>query len=292
MNEFAQVALNGLVAGSVYALVALGFALSFGVMRKVNFAHGATCVVGGFTGYFFVVRLSAPLWAAVVGVLCVGAALGLVVERVAFRPFRRTPPLLAIVSSLALAMIIENVLAAVFGEQSRSFRPGVAERLVIPLLGISLTTVQLLIIGVAFLVAAIMYFVVTKTDLGRQTIAVSDDAEAAITWGINGRQVVSAAFMLSSAVAAIAGCLVSFDLGIDPHMGTELLFRAFTASVIFGIGSLPGAFLGGLLLGLTENFVTAFVSSQYKSAWTFVVLIILLLFKPHGILNLHTRRFS
>jgi branched-chain amino acid transport system permease protein len=292
MNELAQVTMNGLVEGSIYAILALGFALSFGVLRKVNFAHGATCVVGGFTGYFLIVNLSLPVWIAIIGVLCAGALLGFAVEKVAFKPFRQSPPLFAIVSSLAVAMIIENVLAAVFGEQTRSLTPGIARRLVVPFFGVTLTTVQLLIISVALLVAGLMYLVVARTDLGRQAIAVADDAEAAMTWGIDGPKIVSAAFMLSSSVAAVAGCLVSFDLGIDSHMGTGMLFRAFTANVIFGVGSLPGALLGGLLLGITENFVAAFVSSQYKSACTFVVLIIVLLVKPHGILNLQNRRFS
>ena len=292
MNVMAQVLMNGLVSGSVYALVAVGFALSFGVLRRVNFAHGATCITGAYAGYFLITQLAFPFWAALVGAAVVGALVGILVERIAFRPFHRAPALLAMVSSLACALILENGLAATFGEQARSFRVGISERLLVPGLGVSLTRVQLVILGVSLLVGAMLFVFVRKTTLGRQTIAVSDDTEAAATWGINGLRVTSITFMLSSATAAVAGCLNAFDLDLDPHMGTVMLFRGFTANVIFGVGSLPGAILGGLLLGVIENGVTAFASSQYKSACTFVVLITLLLFRPHGVLGLRNRRFS
>ncbi len=286
-----QVLTNGVVTGSVYSLIAVGFALSFGVLRRVNFAHGVTCVVGGYAGFVVISQLGYYFWPGLFAAVIVGAALGGVIEHVAFLPFSKSPPLASVVTSLGCAVVIENTLALIFGENVRSFRTTSAHQLQFAHPAIAVTSVQVLIAGACVAVGLFLYLFLKHTELGRESMALSDDPEAAATWGVHGKRISSIVFMLSSTLAASAGYLAAFDLDVDPHMGTDALFKAFTANVIFGVGSLGGSAVGGVLLGIIENLVAAYISSRFKSASTFIILIALLLMRPRGILDLRTYRF-
>lgn len=292
MDYYSQLLINGLVAGSIYALVALAFGLTYGVMRVVNFAFGATCVVGGYAGYVCIVKFELPAWLAFFVAALAGAIIGIVVERVAFRPLRDKPPLLSVASSLACAIIIENLIATFFGHDVRSYRDVMPITHQYSLFGATITGVQIIILVVSACLLVLMYLYVKKTNVGRETIAVSDDADAAATWGINRDRIILVNFAVGSALAGAAGFLIGLDLDIEPYMGTEIVFRAFTANLIFGLGSLPGAVAGGLSLGVLENIVAGLLSSRYKSAYTFMFLILILIVRPRGILNVRSRRFE
>lgn len=292
MDYYLQLFINGLVAGSIYALVALGFGLTYGVMRLVNFAFGATCVVGGYAGYVCIVTFGLPPWLAFMAAAAAGAVVGVVIERIAFRPLRDQHPLLPVASSLACAIILENFIAATFGHDVRSYRSVMAATDQYTFFGATITGVQITILMVCVLVLVLMSLYIKKTPLGRETIAVSDDADAAATWGIDRDKIIVANFALGSALAGAGGFLIGLDLDIEPYMGTEIVFRAFTANLIFGLGSLPGAVAGGLSLGELENIVAGLLSSRYKSAYTFIILVIILIVRPRGILDVRTRRFE
>jgi branched-subunit amino acid ABC-type transport system permease component len=291
MNMLPQVLVNGIVTGSVYALIAVGFALSFGVLKRVNFAHGVTFVVGGYVGYILIGKFDFSFLAGAFGALAFGCVVGFITERIAFRPFQNSQPLTTLVSSLALATVIANILTLAFGEDVKSFRSGLSRRIVLFAFGPSITEVQLTIVILCFIVGLSLFLTLAKTAFGRRGLAVSDAPEAAATWGIDGSRASLWVFMLSTALASFAGYLAAFDLDVDPHLGTSSLFKGFAANVIFGVGSLGGSVLGGMMLGLLENLITAYVSSRYQAASTLAVLMTLLLFRPRGILNLRTGRF-
>lgn len=285
-----QVVMNGLICGGSYALASLGFALIFGALRVVNLAHGSACVVGGYAGYAAVHSGGLPAWAGLPAAMAAGAVFGAVMERIAFRPFRANPSaaLLPVVSSLACAMIVENLIAAGFGHEAKTVRADGTEQYVA--LGASVTGTQLQILLMSVLLVMGLYLLLNRTDFGRQTIATSDDPEAAASWGVNGDRISSATCMMGSALAAAAGYMIALDLGIDPYMGTELMFAAFTASLLFGFGSLPGAAAGGVVLGVLQNLVAAYLSTRYRSACTFLVLIAILVWKPNGMFFQASRR--
>lgn len=288
MTYFLQVVSNGLITGGVYALAALGFALVFGALRVVNLAHGATCVLGGYVGYFTTVMMGGTSWASLVITLVMGGLFGAILERLAFRPFRDVRSLQPMVSSLACAMIVENLLAVAFGHDAKNIQASKTMRL--NFFGATITAVQLYILIVCVVLVTLLYLFLHRTALGRQIIAASDDADASASWGIDVDRIKLVTCVIGSMLAAGAGYLIASDLGIDPYMGTELVFAAFTASLLFGIGSLPGAVAGGFFLGLLQHLVAAFISTRYRSAYTFVVLIILLAWRPRGLLNWSSTR--
>lgn len=290
MDYVPQILMNGLISGGTYALAALGFALIFGALRVVNLAHGATCVLGGYAGFAATVSLGLPSWSGLPAAIGAGALLGAVLERVAFRPFRGSAhsALLAVVSGLACAMIVENLIAVGFGHEAKTLRPPDADRYTVLGAGITGTQVHILL-ACAALVGALGLFL-NRTDVGRQMIAASDDPDAALSWGIHGDRINLITCMIGSALAGAAGYLIALDLGVDPYMGTDLLFAAFTASLLFGIGSLPGAVAGGLLLGALQNLVAAYLSTRYRTACTFLVLIAVLVWRPQGIFFRASRR--
>lgn len=292
MDYYLQLAINGLVAGSIYAIVAVGFALIYGVLRIVNFAHGATCVLGGYIGFVVVATLKWPVWSAFVMAALGGAFVGWLLNRVAFRPFREKSDLLPMIASLAFAIILENGIAAIWGHSSRSFSSELGEFRRFQFFGAVITSSQIAILIVAFFLVAFLFFYIKKTSLGRQTLAVSDDVNASATWGIDADFVITANCMLASSLASLGGLLIAFELDVDPYMGTDLTFKAFTANLLFGIGSLPGALLGGESVGMIENLVSGILSTRYRSAYTFIILILVLLVRPNGILNVQTRRFE
>lgn len=291
MGSLPQIVVNGLVIGGVYALVAIGYAMVYGVLRLINFAHGGVFTAGAFLGLVLVGWLHLPLILAMPAVALAGATLGIAIERVAYRPVRGSPILVQLITAIGVAMIIENGVAAVFGSDARSLPLGLTSSGVFggPL-GVRVTGVQLLIIALSVALLLFVWWLVMRTSAGRAMRAVADDPEGAATTGINADRVVTVAFGLGSAMGAIAGMVVSMDVGCDPYMGTVVGFKAFTACVLGGVGRLSGAVMGGIAIGVFENLVAGFVSTEYKTAVVMGVLITLLLFRPGGLLSTFKER--
>lgn len=293
MRELPQILVNGLIAGGIYALVAVGYALAYGVLRLINFAHGSVCTAGAFVALTLLTETKLSLPVVVLAVMGFGAGLGLVVERIAYRPIRSAPPIVGLITALGVAAIIENTIALFFGPDARSLPPGFFP---VGSLGVEgwmkLSYIQCLTIIIVPLVLGGLWLTIYRTKLGCEMRAVADNKLLAETMGINGNKVVSIGFAAGSAIGACAGLIVAADLGCDPYMGMILGFKAFAACVLGGIGSIAGAVMGGLALGVFENLIAGYVSTEYKSAAVMAALLIMLLLRPEGLFRAFIRRIS
>ena len=291
MSTFLQQLVNGLSLGSIYGLIAIGYTMVYGILRLINFAHGDVYMVGAYMGYYFSRMLSGRppsfLLAALVmlGSMLVCAALGVVIERLAYRPVRTASRLTSLITAIGVSLLLENGGQLVFGPDPKFF-PSLAPHYELSLGEIRLSSEQLTVFAVAFLVMAFLYVLVMKTKTGVAMRAVSFNLDAAKLMGVPTDRIIAITFALGSALAAVAGVLIGMAIPkIDPLMGITYGLKAFVAAVLGGIGNIPGALLGGLLIGLAETFVVAYVSPTFRDAIAFATLIALLLFRPQGILG-------
>jgi branched-chain amino acid transport system permease protein len=278
-----QLVVNGLTAGGVYALLAVGYTLIYGVARIINFSHGDLAVLGAFaflaasaTGLPFPVALAAALVASAGGAL--------LVERLAYRPVRQSSRLAPLITTIGAGVVIQAILALEFGFESHSLRDGAVSS-AIQLGGATTTALQIGSLVAALGLTAILQVFLRRSFLGRAIRALADDPDLAVALGVNEVRVVQAVFALSGVFAAVAGVLLGMQIGVEPSMGFGASFRGFTAAVLGGIGSVPGALLGGLLIGLLENVAGGYLPAQYQGTLVFVVLIAALLLRPQGILG-------
>jgi branched-chain amino acid transport system permease protein len=289
LSEFLQQLLNGLSLGAIYALIALGYTMVYGVLRFINFAHSDVFMVGAFLGYYLG-RLVPPetLWGGLVVLLAAMlgcAVLGIVIERLAYRPLRQAPTLNVLITAIGVSLLLEYSGQVLFGAAPRTF-PRLFPVANFELGGLVLSTNQLVVILVAVLLMLGLQFVVYRTKIGTAMRAVSLNPRAAQLVGVNNDVVISFTFGLGSALAAAGGILYALNYpSIDPLMGVMPGLKAFVAAILGGIGHIPGAALGGLLLGTVETFVGGSQWSTYKDAIAFAVLIVILLFRPAGLLG-------
>ncbi len=294
MTELLQQLINGLALGSILALIALGYTMVYGILRFINFAHGDVFMLGAFAGFYLAPRIAlvVPLPSLIGGlavmviamVLC--AALGVVIERFAYRPLRRQPKLTMLITAIGVSLFLENTGQFVFGAAPKKF-PQILPVYPLPKLGgLSFNSNQIIVILVTTLLMIALRFIVLRTRMGRAMRAVSFNPEAAALMGVNTNIVISFTFALGSALAAAAGILFAMNYpSIDPLMGILPGLKAFVAAVLGGIGNLPGAALGGVIIGVTETLVSGYISSTYRDAIAFAVLILILLVKPSGLLG-------
>lgn len=288
--------INGLTQGSIYALIALGYTMVYGVLRLINFAHGDVYMLGAYFGLYSAARFgrdaegdfSLVTTLAAFAVAMVGAAIaGILIERLAYRPLRNAPKLTLLITAIGMSMLLEFGGQMVFGAAPRGY-PGLIDRsaFIIDTPTLSFSVVQGLIIVVAALLMVALQFIVQKTKTGRAMRAVSLDRGAAALMGINTEVVIAVTFALGSALAAAAGVLTGiYQPTITPLIGLQVGLKAFVAAVLGGIGSIPGAMLGGLLMGFAEVVVISQGGSRYSDAIAFAILIVVLLFKPAGIMG-------
>jgi branched-chain amino acid transport system permease protein len=290
VQEFAQQLLNGLSWGSIYALIALGYTMVYGVLKFINFAHGDVYMVGAFLAYYLARVLAAqqnptaPAAAAILlGSMAGCALLGVLIERLAYRPLRRQPRLTVLITAIGVSLLLENAGQLVFGADPKFFPQFIPGRN-IALGGVVITNHQIMILGVSLLLMAGLHAFVMKTKTGTALRAVSFHREAASLMGIPTDRIISITFAVGSALAAAAGCLVGLsNPKIDPLMGLLPGIKAFVAAVLGGIGNIPGAMVGGLLLGVAEVFVSGYLSSTYRDAIAFGILILILVTRPTGL---------
>ncbi len=289
MTTFLQQLVNGLSLGSIYALIALGYTMVYGVLRLINFAHGDVYMVGAYVGYYLSRRLKGDepslVGALVVmlGAMLACAVLGVIIERFAYRPVRRAARLTLLITAIGVSLFLENGAQLVFGADPKFF-PSLAPRTDFIVGGVRLTSEQLTVIAVSFLLMILLRFFILKTRTGKAMRAVSFNLDAAKLMGISTDRIIAITFALGSALAAAAGVLIGMQIPkIDPLMGIIYGLKAFVAAVLGGIGNIPGAVIGGLLIGTSEVMVVGYLSSTFRDAIAFGILIVVLLLRPQGI---------
>jgi branched-chain amino acid transport system permease protein len=291
--ELLQQLINGLSLGAFYALIALGYTMVYGVLRFINFAHGDVFMIGSFCGYYLTPRLiprftgwSAPFGPLVVLLLTmlICATLGIVIEKLAYRPLRSRAKLTVLITAIGVSLFLEYAGQFVFGADPKAFPELIADRALENTGALTITTVQLTAFLVTLCLLVGLTLIVKRTRLGMAMRALSNNATAAALMGVNLDTVISFTFGLGSALAGAAGILYALSYpSIDPLMGILPGIKAFVAAVLGGIGNLPGAAVGGLILGVVETFVAGSAFSTYRDAIAFALLIIILLFRPAGL---------
>ena len=283
----------GLQLGAIYALIALGYTMVYGIVKLINFAHGDLMMVGAYLTLLLYESASLPFVVAIPLAIMATAILGVIIERVAYKPLRNASRLSALITAIGISLLLQNVMMLIFTSTPRRF-PSLAERLPVLLLGSNrISLIAILTVVAAVVLMLVLTAFVKKTRTGKAMRAVSEDMRAAQLMGIPVNRIISVTFAIGSALAAFAAVLYAFSFTqIDPYMGAMPGIKAFIAAVLGGIGVLPGAMIGGFLLGIIESLTKAAMPSgfsQLADAAVFVVLILVLLFKPSGLLGQTTR---
>ena len=285
--QILQYLINGISIGSVYAIIALGYTMVYGIAKMLNFAHGDVIMIGAYISFCVTSYLGLPAWVSVIAAVAVCTLLGITIEGLAYKPLRGTPSLAVLITAIGVSYFLQNAAQLIWSSSPKNFTS------VVTMKPISLAGGQIVITGEVLLTVAVCILVMVgltlftgKTRTGKAMRAVSEDRDAAQLMGINVNQTISTTFAIGSALAAIAGVLLCSTVPtLQPTTGSMPGIRAFTAAVFGGIGSIPGAMLGGILLGIIETFSKAYLSTQFSDAIVFSVLIIILLVKPAGLLG-------
>jgi branched-chain amino acid transport system permease protein len=281
-----QLLFNGIIAGSIYSLVALGFALIYQTTRFFHFAHGAVYTFGAYFAYLFFVQLGFDRWLAFPLACAATMLLGVALEVGVYRPMRnrKATDLTLLIASLGLYIVLQNIISMVWGDDTKTMRTGeVVEGHAV--LGARITDIQIAIIVTTVVLITLIAVISAKTKFGRALRALANDPELARLSGINSDRYIMYAFAIGSFLAAVAAIMISFDTDMTPTMGFNALVMGVIAVIVGGIGSLPGAALGGLLIGLAQNLGVWQLPSKWQDTIAFVILILFLLFRPYGILG-------
>ena len=292
--EFLSYLISGISLGSVYAIIALGYTMVYGIAKMLNFAHGDVIMVGGYVSFCAVSYLGLPGWLSVVLAMAVCTALGVVIEGLAYKPLRQATSLAVLITAIGVSYFLQNAAQLIWGASPKGYTPLIpttnaqGEPNTLRLFGgqLSISYISLFTMGACIVIMVLLTFFTGRTKLGKAMRACSEDKGAAQLMGINVNATISLTFAIGSALAAVAGGLLySFTTSLMPTTGSMPGIKAFTAAVFGGIGSIPGAFLGGILLGVIESLAKAYISTQLANAILFAVLIIVLLVKPSGLLG-------
>ncbi len=286
MMSFISYLVNGISLGSIYALIALGYTMVYGIAKMLNFAHGDIIMVGGFTVFTAMSTEWCPVWLSVVIGIIVCTLLGVIVEKVAYKPLRNASPLAVLITAIGVSYLLQNVALIIFGSASQSFTSVVKNVAPVTIGGVTISMETIISIVVSVIIMICLTFFINKTKAGKAMLAVSEDKGAAQLMGINVNSTISLTFAIGSALAGVASVLLCSSYPqISPYTGSMPGIKAFVAAVFGGIGSIPGAMIGGILLGVIENLSKAYISSQLSDAIVFLVLIVVLIVKPTGIMG-------
>jgi branched-chain amino acid transport system permease protein len=298
MDTFVQQLINGLTIGSIYALIALGYTMVYGILRLINFAHGDIYMLGAYSGYFIAHWLGFAaepsvlgLAVTLIGSMIVAALIGMAIERFAYRPVRKYARMTTLITAIGVSLLLENLGVVIFGGSPRSFPEQLRNETYTLFGNAAISKSQLLIFGVSVALMLVLQFIVYKTKVGTAMRAVSFNLNSAKLMGINTDAIIVFTFALGSALAAAGGVLTAqYNPTIYPLMGIITGLKAFVAAVLGGIGNIPGAVLGGLLIGAAETLVVGYgqyvgIPSTYRDAVAFAILILVLLFRPAGLLG-------
>ncbi|MBP2623359.1 branched-chain amino acid ABC transporter permease [Streptococcus oricebi] len=280
-----QQLVNGIILGSVYALLALGYTMVYGIIKLINFAHGDIYMMGAFMGYYLIGSLHVNFYLALIISMIGTAVLGVLIEFLAYRPLRNSTRIAALITAIGVSFFLEYGMVVLVGANVKPF-PQVLKTVRFNLGAFTITSVQLTILAVSLILMVLLQLIVQKTKMGKAMRAVSVDSDAAQLMGINVNQTISFTFALGSALAGAAGVLIAlYYNSLEPLMGMTPGIKSFVAAVIGGIGIIPGAALGGFVIGILETFATVINLSEYRDAIVYGILILILLVRPSGILG-------
>jgi len=286
-----QLLLNGIIAGSIYALIAIGFTVIYRTVKFFHFAHGVVYTAGAYFAYTLIISLHLNFALSFFLAIVLAAILGVAIDRLVYYPLRqqKASNLIFLLASFGVVIFIQNLIQLIYGAQILTIRTGPIKE-GHHFLGAVITDIQILILAVSIILMIFLWLFIQKTKLGKAMRAVSDDPIAANVVGINPERIILTSFAIGSALAGAAGILISFETNIEPTMGFSALLKGIIASIIGGIGSIPGAVLGGFFLGLAENLGIWKISAGWKDCIAFAILIIFLLLRPRGILGNKTEK--
>lgn len=297
MYDLPQQIINGVTLGSIYALIAIGYTMVYGIIGLINFAHGEVYMIGAYTGIVAIVGLPALgitglpiiLLLTFIIAMVVTSGYGYMIEAVAYKPLRNSPRLVPLISAIGMSIFLQNFVANGQSNKDIALRPVMSERWELlsgTEMAFSVSALQIMIIVATMISMVALNLFIQNSKMGKACRACAQDLGMARLLGIDANKVIALTFVIGAALAAIAGVLVALYYGVvTPYIGFIAGLKAFTAAVLGGIGSIPGAMLGGLILGLTESFTSAYLSSEYKDVVAFSLLILVLLFRPTGILG-------
>ncbi len=289
LQQVVQQLINGISLGSIYALIALGYTMIYGIIKLINFAHGDIYMVGAYIGFFAITQGGFSVVGALLISLVTTGLLGMLIERIAYKPLRRAPRISVLITAIGVSFFIEYTSMYFVSPTPRTF-PQMFGDVAVSFAGIVINGQQMLILGITAVLMVLLTYIVQKTKTGKAMRAASFDTETAELMGINSDRIISITFGIGSALAAVAGVLVGiYYNSIDPLMGIMPGLKAFVAAVLGGIGILPGAVVGGLILGVVEALVSGFFSSTFRDAAAFAILILVLLVRPSGLFGKNTK---
>ena len=289
LHQVLQQLINGISLGSIYALIALGYTMIYGIIKLINFAHGDIYMVGAYIGFFAITQAHLSIVPSLLISLVVTGVLAMLVARLSYNPLRHAPRISVLITASGGSFFLEYTTMYFVSPTPRTF-PAMFGDVAVTVGGIVINGQQMLILGITAVLMVILTYIVQKTKTGKAMRAASFDTETAELMGINSDRIISITFGIGSALAAVAGVLVGiYYNSIDPLMGIMPGLKAFVAAVLGGIGILPGAVVGGLILGVVEAFVSGFISSTFRDAAAFAILILVLLVRPAGIFGKNTK---
>ncbi|MDD4974034.1 MAG: branched-chain amino acid ABC transporter permease [Bacteriovorax sp.] len=274
---------NGISQGSLYALVALGYTMVYGIIRLVNFAHGEFLMIGAMCGYY-VLRANLPMPVAIITAMLSAGILAVIVERLVYRPIRKSGRVPALITAIGTSLFFEYSGQLVFGADPKTIPPFITEK-IYNFGEVNVSNIQLSIFIITMFVLLFLWWLTKFTKIGKAMRATSYNLQAAELMGINTNKIISFTFFLGAAIAGLGGMLMGYTMSVEPLMGLNLGIKAFVAAVVGGIGVIPGAALGGFIIGVAENMVSGLYKSSYRDAVSFFILILILLLRPSGILG-------
>lgn len=277
--------INGLNAGSIYALIAIGYTMVYGIAKMINFAHGDIIMVGAYVAWYSIAELNLPILVGLLFSIIVCSILGILTEKIAYKPLRNASPLSVLITAIGVSYFLQSASLLIFTSTKRSF-PTIFHVSSVDLSIVKIPGQTIIVLIVTSICMVLLTLFINKTKAGSAMLAVSEDKDAAQLMGINVNRTISMTFAIGSALAAVAGILFASSYAyVYPTLGALPGIKAFVAAVLGGIGSIPGAMIGGILLGIIESFSKAYISSQLSNAVVFGLLILVLLIKPSGLLG-------
>jgi branched-chain amino acid transport system permease protein len=289
LNVFLQQIINGLSVGSIYAVIALGYTMVYGIIRLINFAHGDIMMMGAYFAFITVFATGMPFYMVLIVSMVLAALLGVTIETLAYKPLRKAPRISALITAIGMSLFLQNLALVIFKADPK-IMPAIIPKRPIMIGPLQIGTVTITTIALSIFFMVLLDFFVKKTKPGKSMRAVSEDKDASILMGINVNKTISITFAIGSALGALGGVMYSVAYTqVFPTMGVMPGLKAFVAAVFGGIGLIPGAMLGGFAIGMIETITKAYISSQWSDAIVFGILIIVLLIKPTGILGKNER---